>query len=277
MDERKDDDDPTRVLDGWTPVRDAPDFDPTRVLDGWTPDADRETRRGDTSLPLIEAWQPLPADPPQRSNRLPDDLDLGVGTRQAKWDNQDVTDVDAIWRPSEAIAAAAEMNSDGWLPDPISAARRPDVPRLLAQWRPGAWIGAARSVFGTVAQVTSTPHGPVVDTFASHMLLALWPPQSLELPFLGRWPQRVLLSAAPAEDAGIELLKLLPADAELWLSEHDIDWALVGEAVLLHDPGLRDFQLKELRDFVESERQAAFERANQAYRLSAPGGPIDRT
>jgi hypothetical protein len=32
-----------------------------------------------------------------------------------------------------------------------------------------------------------------------------------------------------------------------------------------------------LRDFVESERQAAFERANQAYRLSAPGGPIDRT
>jgi hypothetical protein len=39
---------------------------------------------------------------------------------------------------------------------------------------------------------------------------------------------------------------------------------------------LRDFQLKELRAFVEAERLAVWERVNKAYKLSAPGQPIER-
>jgi hypothetical protein len=65
-------------------------------------------------------------------------------------------------------------------------------------------------------------------------------------------------------------------ERQLWLAEHDIDWALAGEAVLLHDPGLREFQLKELRAFVDAERLANYERLNHAYRLPAAGQPIER-
>jgi len=46
--------------------------------------------------------------------------------------------------------------------------------------------------------------------------------------------------------------------------------------VLLHEPGLRDFQLKELRAFVDAERQSTWERANKAYKLPASGQPIER-
>jgi hypothetical protein len=278
MDDRNDDDDPTRVLDGWTAARDTPQFDPTRVLDGWKPDAG-QARKPDPTPPLIGAWQPSIVARAAEARRagLPEDLDLGAGARQAKWDRNDFTDVDAIWRPSAAVVAAAGQRDEGWRPEPISASRKPAVPRVLDQWQPGAWIGAVKSVFGSVAQLTSTPQGPLVDTFAAHVLLALWPPQSPQAPFLGRWPQRVLLCTVPAEDAAAELLKHLPPGADLWLAEHDIDWALVGQAVLLHDPGLREFQLEQLRAFIDAQRQATWDRVNQAYRLPAAGAPIERT
>jgi hypothetical protein len=150
------------------------------------------------------------------------------------------------------------------------------VPRLLEAWKPRAWIGAIKPVFGSVAQVSSSEHGPVVDTFEPHVLLALWPPQTMEIPFLDRFPARVLLSAVKPEDAGEALLACIPPDAELWLSEFDIDWALAGDAVLLHEPGLREFQLRELRAFVDAERKATFDRVNAAYRLPGAGQPIER-
>jgi hypothetical protein len=86
----------------------------------------------------------------------------------------------------------------------------------------------------------------------------------------------LLLAAVPADDAGAELLRYLPPDAEVWVTEPDIDWALAGEAVLLHEPGLRDFQLKELRAFVDAEKLANWERLNTAYKLPASGQPIER-
>ena len=277
-----DDEDLTRVLDGWTPSpgRTDPDIDPTRVLDGWRPDGGpgRMPERAPT-----ETIRPpgRGAAPDPRNTRLPDDLNLHVPTRYSKWDDADVTDVDAVWKPSAEVTQAAQQAlappaDDGWQPQSVAASRRESNPRVLGAWKPGAWIGAARQVFDAVARVVSTAQGPVVDTYPPHVLLALWPPQSVAKPFLDRWPQRIQLSAVPQEEAAQELLKHLPADAELWLSEAEIDWALVGEAVLLHDPGVRDFQLEKLRAFVEAERQATWDRVNQAYRLPEGGRPIER-
>lgn len=282
MSSNKSDDDLTRILDGWMPgSRGDPAIDPTRVLDGWKPASGLDGGNVDPSLPQVDELQPRrkTARPDAEAGRLPKDLDLKVPTRYSKWDTSDVIDVDAVWKPSDFAARTAEelpVESD-WQPGAISTSvRKPQHPRVLAAWKPGAWIGAVKSVFDSVARVVSTPQGPVVDTYPPHVLLALWAPQSLSAPFLERWPLRVLLSPVQPDDAGAELLKLMPANAELWLAEHDIDWGLVGEAVLLHEPGLRDFQLKELRAFVEAERQATWDRANKAYKLPASGQPIER-
>jgi len=129
-----------------------------------------------------------------------------------------------------------------------------DVSDVDAVWKRGAQVGAVKSVFDSVARVVSTAQAPVVDACR---------------------PQ-VLLSPMQPDEAGAELLKCLPPQAEPWLGEHDIDWGLVGEAVLPHEPGLRDFQLKELRTFVDAERQCPWERANKAYKLPASGQPIER-
>ena len=282
MSSKKSDDDLTRVLDGWVPGSTTdPNVDPTRVLDGWRPGAGLEGRKPDRSLPQVEELQPRRqnARPDPDDSQLPKGLDLNVPTRYSKWDTRDVTDVDAVWKPSDFAARAAEeapVESD-WQPGAVTTSlRKPGHPRVLAAWKPGAWIGAIKGVFDSVARVVSTPQGPVVDTYPPHVLLALWAPQNMTSPFLERWPLRALLSPVPPEDAGAELLKYLPPEAELWLGEHDIDWALVGEAVLLHEPGLRDFQLKELRAFVDAERQATWDRVNTAYKLPASGQPIER-
>lgn len=268
-------DDPTRVLDGWVPTTGVPAFDPTRVLDGWKPEKARDARTLDLKLPMVEALRPVvtPAAP-----AMLDDVGLGVATRKSKWNVTDVTDIEAVWKPGSEVSQAAHQTSlSGEHPAAtITVWRKAGVPRLLPQWQPGCWVGGLKRVFGAVSQVLSTPQGPVVDTFAPHLLLALWPPQGLESPLLGRWPQRLLLSAVQPEDAGEELLKHLPADAELWLAEQDIDWALAGQAVLLHEPGLREFQLKELRAFVDAERQATWDRVNTAYRLPGTGQPLER-
>lgn len=282
MSSKKSDDDPTRVLDGWVPGgRTDPGADPTRVLDGWKPATALDGAKLDPSLPQVDELQARrkSARPDPESGRLPKDLDLKVPTRYSKWDTSDVTDVDAVWKPSDFVARAADerpVESD-WQPGAISTnVRKPQHPRVLTAWKPGAWVGAVKSVFDSVARVVSTAQGPVVDTYPPHVLLALWAPQNMTSPFLDRWPLRVLLSPVQPDEAGAELLKYLPPQAELWLGEHDIDWGLVGEAVLLHEPGLRDFQLKELRAFVDAERQATWERANKAYKLPASGQPIER-
>jgi hypothetical protein len=277
MNTRKPDDAPdlTRVLDGWTPKpgRGAATPDPTRVLDGWKPAAGV---RGPLPADVQPGTRALPAEPA----RLPEGLDLRGSARAAKRGRADDV-VDAVWKPSAQVrqaaldAGAAPADAD-WQPSRSGAFGPALSPRLLAEWKPGAWIGAVRQVFESVARVVNTPQGPVVDSWPPHVLLALWPPQSAAQPFLDRWPQRVALSAVAHDDAPLELLKLMPDDAELWLAEHDIDWVLIGEAVMLHEPALRDFQLKELRRFVEAERQATWERANKAYRLPGTGQPLER-
>lgn len=272
------DDDPTRVLDGWSAPSADPAIDPTRVLDNWNPRSLQDRRRPDPSLPLVEQVQPLTkAVPYDAAPGVPADLDLRGASRHGKWDNKDVTDVEAVVLRSADFGGTQGVAADAsWTPQPSRRRAQTAHPRLLDAWQAQAWIGAVKPVFGSVAQVVSTPDGPVVDTFAPHVLLALWRPQSPASPFLERWPERVTLSAVKAEEAGLELLEQLPADALLWLAEHDLDWALIGEAVLLHEPNLRDFQLKELRAFVEAEKQANFDRLNAAYTLPGEGQPLRR-
>lgn len=283
MSEKPGNDDLTRVLDGWVPDagRGDPARDPTRVLDGWKPDLGPRGGGTDAALPTVEELQPtrLPGRPKAEAGGLPQGLDLKVPTRYSKWDTSDVTDVDAVWRPSDFVARAAEAAPDDadWQPGEIGTAlHKPAHPRLLRAWKPGAWIGAVKPVFDSVARVVNTPQGPVVDTYPPHVLLALWAPQTMRTPFLDRWPLRALLSAAQPGEAGGELLKYMPPEAELWLDAHDVDWALIGEAVLLHETGLREFQLKELRAFVDAERQLTWERSNKGYQLPATGQPIER-
>ena len=284
MSSKNSDDDLTRVLDGWVPggAQNDPPLDPTRVLDGWKADNGRLQVPAQDDRPLPDGVPPAvrhSGGPERERARLPDGLDLKVPTGYSKWDHSDVTDVDAVLKPVGTVARSGygDLDEAGWQGGAISTSvRKPPVPGVLDAWKPGCWVAAVRNVFGAVARVVSTAQGPVVDTYAPHVLLALWPPQSMQQPFLDRWPQRVLLSAVQADDAGAELLKFLPSGAELWLSEPDIDWALVGEAVLLHEPGLRDFQLKELRAFVDAEKLAHWERLNKAYKLPASGQPIER-
>ena len=51
----------------------------------------------------------------------------------------------------------------------------------------------------------------------------LWPPQRLDAPLLGRWPQQVRLSAVAADQAGEALRLGVPKPGPLWLNPHDAD------------------------------------------------------
>jgi hypothetical protein len=121
----------------------------------------------------------------------------------------------------------------------------------------------------------------VVETYPAQALFALWAPgASNDSPMPGRWPTQVLLGATSPHDAigaaGELLLPLLPADASLWLCDEAIDWALVADLVLHHEPALRPFQMKALRGFAEAERRADFERVNNGYGQIETGRPVQR-
>lgn len=139
-------------------------------------------------------------------------------------------------------------------------------PRLLSQWQPQAWTALARRVRGASAEVVQTPQGPLVENHAPQWLCALWPPQRLDAPLLGRWPE--LAALVPAETvfgALHQLLPELPPGAPLWPAELDADWALLAELVLHHDTGLRPDQTQALRELADGERASGFVRVNDAY------------
>ena len=171
---------------------------------------------------------------------------------------------------AEDLAAEAPA----WQPDlQALQLRRAHHPRLLGTWQPGAWTGAVREVMAPATEFVTTTGGTVVESYPPHRLLLLWPPQRLDAPLLGRFPQQVQLSAVPADQAAEALLAGVPGDAKLWLhpGQHDIDWALAAEIVLTHEPALRPFQAAGLRGFIEAEREAGFARLNSLYQ-QAPGG-----
>lgn len=215
-----------------------------------------------------------------------------------RWDANDVVDVPTVQWPTVAAAAAVDTQAldaalrhasarssaqfaaedlaaaAAWQPDLQSLQlRRARHPRLLDAWRPGAWVGAECEVMGPATEFVTTPSGTAVETYPPQRLLLLWPPQRLDRPLLGRWPQQVLLSAVAPDQAAEALLSQVPADALLWLhgQPQEVDWALAAELVLTHQAALRPFQTAGLRNFIEAQREASFAHLNQHYQ-QAPGG-----
>jgi hypothetical protein len=221
------------------------DFDPTHALDGW---------RAPAPAPLqdLELGALLKAG--------------GAGLDEAKrarlkargYELRDVEDIELreVLAPRPAPAA---------LPMPTAAAPSADA-RLLRQWQPQAWLALARRVRGATAEVLQTPKGPLVENRAPQWLCALWPPQRLDAPLLGRWPeQAALVGAETACGALHQLLPGLPAGALLWPAALEADWALVAELVLHHDSRLRPADIQALRELAEAERGASFARVNDDY------------
>jgi hypothetical protein len=134
--------------------------------------------------------------------------------------------------------------------------------RLSPAWEPGAWIGVTRHVFGPLTEVGTDE---VVEVHPPHLLLALWRPQRLDQPFLGRWPHMVWLSKGDSVQTSLELLRQVPSPDRLWLTPEDIDWALLAEIVLRSEEGLRPFHHRELERFIAAEREATSQRISRSY------------
>jgi hypothetical protein len=278
--DRDDADDPTRALDGFAAAlrAAAPKNDPTTLLDRWS------------------VHGPAPATPPgpsdgDRPDRAPRPASGRPSVRLTLLDVTDVEVVDtpaptaavveaADWQPGSFAEVARPKAIDGdWQPGRL-VEQAPRVAGVTEQWKPGVWIGAVRRVCGPLAEFVQSPNGPVVETFPPHVLVALWPPQTLSAPFLGRWPLHAALHAVEADQVGVTLMQQVPAGGQLWLvppaQELAIDWALLADLVLHHDAGLRDFQIRELRSFLQAQRDAGYAHLNDAYEWPAPGRPVTR-
>lgn len=245
------------------------DWDPDDVIDvahiDITPD--RQLAAEDLVIDTEAGWSSPQADEPIEL-QLPEVV-IEMPTQAGELD--EVVSGASHYAAEDAVVR--DIESD-WEPPTAVAMRRQQNPRLLAQWQPGAWTGAMRRAFGAATEIQQTEDGPVVDTFAPHLLLALWAPQSLDSPLLGRWPHRVLLSAVDADEALDALLRLVPAESSLWLTEADLDWALVADLALHHEAGLRPFQEKALREFADAQRMDTFSRINDGYFQPQPGAPV---
>ena len=154
-----------------------------------------------------------------------------------------------------------------------------DPERLLHDWMPGAWIGAVRRAIGPLTELSSTPQGEVVEHRPPQWLLALWPPQRLQQPFLRRWPQLVALQPADDEaQAVVALLRQVPDGRRLWVLNEELDWALMAE-IVLRSEAPPPLQARALHEFIEAERAATAARIVQAYgdpREAAQGGVVPR-
>lgn len=138
--------------------------------------------------------------------------------------------------------------------------------RLIAEWRPGAWIGALHRAFGPLSEVVvDGAGGDTLESRPAQTLMALWGPQSLDRPFLPRLPFMVQITSRNREEALVELLRHVPATAPLWIDAAHVDWALMAEIVMLTEATLQPWQHRELARFVLRERQALVHAVRQSY------------
>lgn len=209
-------------------------FDPTRVLDGW---------RAPVSPAAELVLGPLLGSSLDEAKRM--------RLRALGYAMHEVEDIELPELPPKRADAS-----------PCSAA----APRLLAHWQPSAWTAVCRRLSGPSAEVAQTPAGPLVDTHAPQWLCAVWPPQRVEAPLLGRWPEcAALLTAQTPADAVLQLLPRLAEGARLWWADLDIDWALVAELVLHQGAQLRPSQAQRLRELAQAERDQGLARLHQGY------------
>ncbi len=284
--------------------------DPTHALDDFLQRLRPTAAPVEDGLPDLSGLQarlhPAPPEAPGPVLAEPAAARGGVLRSGQRWSAADVQDVPVIDLPtvaaeplpdgSEGMAAtqtasrfaASQFNAETldarlptWQPDPKALrVRPPQHPRVLAQWQPGVWTGAVRQVLEGSTEFVTTAQGPAVETHAPQQLLLLWPPQRVDAPLLGRWPQQVRLwsgsAQAPDADATEALLATLPANARLWLQPDGdaVDWALAAEILLTHESALRPHQVDGLRAFIVAEREASFARLNSAYHRPEVGGAV---
>lgn len=139
-----------------------------------------------------------------------------------------------------------------------------DSTRCIRSWQPGAWVGVARRAIGPCTEPVDGDD-TAFDTLPAQWLVALWPPQSLQQPFLRRWPVLVQLTDAAEGAATQLLLQHVPAGARLWLCSDEVDWALLAEIVLRSEPHLAPWQHRELAQFILGQRQATATAIDQHY------------
>ncbi len=276
-------DDPTHALDDFvrrmrpaTSAAPAPAPDLSGLQARLHPDrAPGPTRLRGGTLRSGQTWQaddvvdvPMVTLPPVSAPAAVDRRTLDQTLQQAS------DQVSALWS-AETLAASAAA----WQPSPQTLQlRRAAHPRLPTAWQPGAWTAAVREVLAPSTEFVTTPGGTAVESYPPQRLLLLWPPQRLDAPLLGRWPQQAMLSAVPADQAAEALLALLPEPALLWLNPTTdaVDWALAAEIVLHHQTTLRPFQAAGLRRFIETEREATFKRLNAEYQTPVAGAAVQQ-
>jgi hypothetical protein len=227
------------------------------------PQVDLQAEDAQAAQPPEVTLPPVAAAPPADTAAIDAALREARDFAASQWDADDLAHATNDWQPD---LQALQL-------------RRASHPRMLAAWQPGAWTGAVRQVFDSTTEFIKSADGsPAVETYPPHRLLLLWPPQRLDAPLLGRWPQAVRLSALPQDEAAEALLAEMPGDALLWLhpGKHDVDWALAAEIVLHHEPALRPFQIDGLRAFIAAEREASFRALNSDYGQPQPGAAVLR-
>ena len=222
------------------------DFDPTRVLDGWRPPSDA----------------------------APGELDLGVifgATRRATLSEAQLERLRQRGIAAEAVedVGFAESQSDALpvhgdfvdtvrgadeIDDAGSLAATPN-PRLPVDWRPGCWIAVARCLQPPGTLVSHAAADLRVRDVGAQWLVAVWPPQRLDAPLLGRWPQALRVVAAPDEAGAVAaLLPIVPPGARLWRAELDVDWGLLAALVAQSDAELAIGLRRALAALAERER-----------------------
>ncbi len=278
------------------PSDQSDEFDPDDVLKGWRAPAARSSPAPDLDDLFGAVAQNARAHEVQRVDTPRIEL-----PQVEILDAVEVSDLDGIGLNAAASARAEALETieridDVEFTELTAVVERYAHPQVLQAWQPGAWVGAVRLVCEAVTSIVQTDSGPVVETHPPQFIFALWAPQPLAAPLLGRWPLRVGLTAADADHAADGLVALMPPETRLWLiAPHakggvragsdwavndaadiaaSIDWALIGQLALHHDAGLADHLLAALREFVDAEQSATFARVNDGFGQPAPGAAI---
>jgi hypothetical protein len=135
--------------------------------------------------------------------------------------------------------------------------------RLATGWSPGVWVGVIRQAFEAQHE-----GGALLPP---HWLIALWEPPSEARPLLPRWPAVAAIAPRDSQQALLELMRHVPADARVWLSDEVADWALIARIVLDTDRHLEDYHRRGLTEFIERERAAERIAIAHSYSDRDPG------
>lgn len=148
---------------------------------------------------------------------------------------------------------------------PKPASRVADAPA------PGLWVGAWRRVMGPSTEVVETPLGDEVDHQPPLYLVAAWKPLAAGQFVLRRYPAVARLVGADGDGEPVvkTLLKLLPADARVFVPEMEVDWGLIAEIAMASDPDPTPERLRLLQMVMRRDREKRFEQIRRRFRPAA--------